>query len=56
MKKAELIKLRGKTPAELVKLVSEKKNDVKKSKNLRRDIAQILSILKETKLNENTSG
>ena len=64
MKRKELTELRAKEAKDLVKLVSQKKLDARKSKvrgekgakNLRRDIAQIMSIIKEReiadKLNE----
>ena len=53
MKKLDLTKLREKTAVELEKLVAEKKNDSKADKNSRRDVAQILTVIGEKKLNEN---
>lgn len=67
MKKGELTKLRTKKETELRKLVSDKKlllarviadvkasreKNLKKAKNLRRDIAQILTIFREKELIE----
>ena len=53
MKKAELSKLRAKTVNELEKLAAEKGRTIEKSKNDRRDLAQILTVIGEVKLNEN---
>lgn len=55
MKKKELTALRGKTVVELEKIVAEKKLG-DKSKKIRREIAQILTMIREAKLNENTKG
>jgi ribosomal protein L29 len=67
MKRKDFIDLRNKTIADLVKMVSEKKFEAKKAKmsilagkeknlkayrNLRRDIAQILTLIKEKEILE----
>ena len=55
MKKKELIKLREKSAKELEKIAFDKKADPVKGKKLRREIAQILTVAREAKLNENTN-
>lgn len=52
MKKKELTALREKTVVELEKIVAEKRLG-DKSKKTRREIAQILTMIGEVKLNEN---
>lgn len=71
MKKKEFKELKTKKVAELLKEVSEKKNEVtkylsgmyagreknlKKAKSLRRDIAQILTVVKEKEVTEEKEG
>jgi len=65
MKKKDLLDLRSKKTGELEKLLSKKRNELintyvkikagqeknlKKAKNIRRDIAQILTIIREKEL------
>jgi len=67
MKKKELTSLRSKKIQELIKMVADKKKEatevyskmkagqeknLKKVKNLKKDIAQILTIIKEEELSE----
>ena len=67
MKKKDLINLKGKTLAELEKLAKESQlglvqftakikggseKNLKKAKNLRREIAQVLTIIREKELTE----
>ena len=71
MKKKELVSLRSKTITELTKMVIEKRVDVatsyakikagheknvKKAFNLRKELAQILTILREKEIIENTKA
>ena len=71
MKKKDLSNLREKKQSELVELVEDKKNeltgthakvvagqekDLKKVKGLRKDIAQILTILREMDISEAKKG
>lgn len=55
MKKKEFTKLREKSVSELENLALEKKAGLGVTKNVRREIAQILTIAREAKLNENTN-
>lgn len=65
MKKNEIKTMRGKTQKELNKLISEKKNELlksiskkvsegdknlKKARNIRKEIAQILTLVKEMEI------
>lgn len=50
MKKNELLELRGKSAKDLMKMVSVKRKGFASSKKIRRDIAQILTIIKEKEL------
>ena len=60
MKRKELTELRGKESKDLVKLVTQKKLEARKAsvksekglKGLRRDIAQILTIMREKAIAE----
>lgn len=50
MKKQELVSLRSKKNEELKKIVFEKKQTPALNKNSRREIAQILTIIKEKEI------
>lgn len=68
MKKRDFSQLKPKAPADLLKLVNEKKKDltalagglveksgrknVKKTRNLRREIAQILTLIREKEISQ----
>lgn len=71
MKRKELQTLRGKKIAELSKLVIEKKQEIltfstkvkaskeknlKKAKNLKKEVAQILTIIREIELSKKEKG
>jgi len=50
MKKKELLDLRGKSVKDLMKMISDKRKGFVSSKKIRRDMAQILTVIREKEL------